>query len=181
MNPKTTAAHPQYAPAETRHRLSHWQALGVVAADLPPCSVAAAYARATGHPPARDRQTRIYSQAEIAAVLAELERQPSTRPAPEPPPPAPPLDPLPVIWWAALERLGLPSTRMLLLQQCELAALRPSTYARREPAELVAVVRVRANWAPMVRNRGELVANALSRTLRRPTALELLLVAEVAQ
>jgi DNA polymerase-3 subunit gamma/tau len=94
-------------------------------------------------------------------------------------PPRPAADALAAIWWAALERLGLPSTRMLLSHQARLAGLAHSRYSRRADGELVARVSVRGNWLPMVQSRRELLANALTETLGRPVAVEL--VQEVAQ
>lgn len=177
MNPKPSATRPQLATAETRHRLSHWRALGLVPPDVAPCAIAAALTRLTGRPPARDRQTRIYTRGELLAALAELERTPAPRPRPAPPPvvapPRPAADALAAIWWAALERLGLPSTRMLLSHQARLAGLAHSRYARRADGELVARVSVRGNWLPMVTSRRDLVANALTETLARPVAVEL--------
>lgn len=153
-----------------RHRLAHWQALGVVPPGLAACSVAAAYVRATGRPPARDpakRASRAYSATELAAALAELGQSP--RPAPPPPPPA---DLLAVIWAASLQRLELPSTRMLLSHQAQLVELREG---RRE---LRAVVAVAASWLPLVKVRQQLIADALTEALARPVALELQEVAQ---
>lgn len=159
-----------------RRRLAHWQALGVVPPGLAACSVAAAYVRATGRPPARDpakRASRAYTAAELAAALAELGQSP--RPAPTPPPPA---DLLAVIWAASLQWLELPSTRMLLSQQCRLLDLRESTYSRRNPGELVARVAVVARWLPLVAARIHLIANAMGETLARPVAVALQEVAQ---
>lgn len=159
-----------------RRRLARWRALGVVPPGLTACTIAAAYIRATGRPPARDpdkRATRAYTAAELAAALAELGQSP--RPAPPPPPPA---DPLALIWAAALQRLELPSTRMLLSQQCRLLELRESTYSHRNPGELVARVAVVAQWLPLVKDRIHLIGNAMGDTLGRVVAIELQGVAQ---
>lgn len=149
-----------------RHRLAHWVVAGLVPPGLAPSAVAAAFVRATGRQPARDperRASRAYSAAELRQALAELGRSP--RPAPPPLPP--PADPLTVIWAASLQRVALPSTRMLLSQQCRLVALRESG------RELLALVAVRPDWLRMVAGRRDLVAAAMADTLARPVALEL--------
>ena len=77
------------APGE-RHRLAWWEVRGLLPPGLAPSAISAAYARATGRPPARDlerRVSRAYSAVELLAALAELERTRRRRPAP--PPPAP--------------------------------------------------------------------------------------------
>jgi hypothetical protein len=79
------------APGE-RHRLAWWEVRGLLPPGLAPSAISAAYARATGRPPARDlerRVSRAYSAVELLAALAELERTRRRRPAPPPPPPAP--------------------------------------------------------------------------------------------
>ena len=131
---------------------------------LTACTIAAAYIRATGRPPARDperRASRAYSWAELRLALAELGQ------APRPAAPPPPADPLALIWAAALQRLELPSTRMLLSQQAGLVGLQHCG------RDLRAVVAVRPDWLRMVASRRDLVADALAQTLCRPVALQL--------
>lgn len=105
----------QLAAAGERHRLSWWRRRGFLPRDLAPVTVAAAYTRATGRPPARDperKQFCAYSAGELRLALLEVERhgrlQPPQAPAPvaaapEPPPPAAPLHPAPA---AAVKQLG---------------------------------------------------------------------------
>jgi len=159
-----------------RRPLRDWLALGLVPPGLPPCAIAAALTRLTGRPPARDpqRRARTYSADELRLALAELGRSP--RPAAPPPPP--PADPLALVWAAALRRLELPSTRMLLSQQARLVALRHSSYACRGPGELVALVAVASGWLPVVASRRDLIGNALGEVLGRPVAVELRGVAQ---
>lgn len=150
-----------------RRRLAAWVAAGVAPPGLAPAAVAAAHARLTGRPPARDPDRsgayRVYSADELRAALIELGCR-SPRPAPPPPPP---LDPLPVIWQAAAQRLALPSARMLLLHQARLIAL------RERGRLVVAVIAVAPQWRPLIEARRALVARALADTLGRPVALEL--------
>lgn len=149
-----------------RRRLAAWVAAGVA-----PPAVAAAHLRISGRPAARDPerpQYRVYSADELRAALAELASR-SPRPAPPPPPP---LDPLPLIWQAAAQRLALPSTRMLMLHQARLIAL------RERGRLVVAVVAAAPQWLPVFEARRVLVAKALADTLARPVALELQEVAQ---
>jgi hypothetical protein len=154
-----------------RRRLAAWVAAGVAPPGLAPCTIAAAFVRATGRQPARDQQfrsIRAYSRDELQAALNELAGAP---PPPAPPPPPPPGDPLALmalIWHGALRRVPLPSTRMLLWQQCRLIGL------GEQGRELVARVAVVAQWLPMVKSRQEMVSQALADTLARPVALVLL-------
>ena len=155
-----------------RRRLAAWVAAGVAPPGLAPAAVAAAHLRVTGRPAARDSerpQYRVYSADELRAALIELAGR-SPRPAPPPPPP---LDPLPLIWRAAGQRLAMPSTRMLLSQQCRLLELRESTYSHRNPGELVARVAVVPRWLPLVKARIHLIGNAMGDTLGRVVAIEL--------
>jgi len=168
-----------------RHRLSWWAARGLLPQGLQPSTVAAAYTRATGRPPARDpdrKQSRAYSAWELLQALAQLSpplqplgaaaARPAPTAAPPPPPPAPPLprpvDPLAVIWARALQALQLPSTRMLLTQQARLEALRPNCWG-----DLVAVVAVAPDWLAMVRTREALLSAALVAAVGRPVRLVL--------
>lgn len=149
-----------------RRRLAAWVAAGVAPPGLAPAAVAAAHLRVTGCPAARDPerpQYRVYSADELRAALIELAAR-SPRPAPPPPPP---LDPLPLIWQAAAQRLALPTARMLLLHQARLIALR-------ERGRLVlAVVGAPPQWLPLLEARRGVIARALADTLARPVALEL--------
>ena len=170
---KDLAACATFGSRPPRHRLAHWVAAGCCPPDLAPAAVAAAFTRATGRPPARDperRASRAYSRDELALALAELRHRPT-------PPPAP-ADPLAVIWSAALQRLPYPSTRMLLLQQCRLLALRPSAYPLAVRGELVALVGAVPHWLPMVESRRHLIADALGETLGRVVPVELVEVAQ---
>lgn len=153
-----------------RFRLTHWQALGVVPAELPGATVARGYRLAYGRDPARDPErhtTRAYSRSELEAALIALER---CKPRQAPPPPA---DPLELLWEGALARLQLPSTRMLLSMECRLLQLRESTYPGRGPSELVAQVAVPSSWRELVASRIHLIGNALGEVLGRVVAVEL--------
>lgn len=161
-------------PEPMRRRLAYWIAVGAVPPDVPPTSIAAAHARLTGRPPARDperRANRAYSADELRMALAHLAERPP-RPTPPPPPQLPLVlvDPLALIWWATLQRL-LPSTRMLLGQQAQLVAL-----AEIEERQLRALVEVPSQWLPMVDDRRGLVVAALADTLSRSVQLELRVV-----
>jgi len=144
---------------ERRHRLAHWRLLGHAPYHLAPAAIAAAYVRATGRQPARDperRASRAYSLSELRLALAELGYC-------EPPPP--PADPLALIWAAVVARVALPSTRMLLSQQCRLQELRRDPSPLACPGGLIAVVAVRVGWFGMVRARVDLIGNALNEAL----------------
>lgn len=158
-----------------RRRLAAWVAAGVAPPGLAPAAVAAAHTRITGRPAARDPerpQYRVYSADELRAALAELASR-SPRPAPPPPKQAPPpVDPLPLIWWAAAVRMELPTARTLLSQQGRLIAL------RERGRLVVAVVAAAPQWLPLFEARRVLVAKALADTLARPVALELQGVAQ---
>ena len=178
------------AAADQRHRLSWWAARGLLPQGLQPGTIAAAYTRATGRPPARDAQKKqscAYSAWELLQALAQLSpplqplgaaaARPAPAAAPPPPPPAPPpprpvdplAEPLGAIWGRTLQALELPSTRMLLSQQARLEALRPNRWG-----ELVAVVAVAPDWLPMVQTRQALLSDALGRALdARPVWLVL--------
>lgn len=70
-----------------RCRLSVWAERGLLPQGVTPCTIAAAYVRATGQQPARDperRATRIYSALELLQALAQL--GPGFRLAPPAPP-----------------------------------------------------------------------------------------------
>lgn len=133
---------------------------------LAPAAVAAAHLRVSGRPAARDPQRpqyRVYSADELRAALVELAGR-SPRPAPPPPPP---LDPLPLLWQAAAQRLALPSNRLLLLHQGRLIAL------RERGRLVVAVIAAAPQWLPLIESRRGVIARALADTLARPVALEL--------
>jgi hypothetical protein len=122
--------------------------------------------RVSGRPAARDPQRpqyRVYSADELRAALVELAGR-SPRPAPPPPPP---LDPLPLLWQAAAQRLALPSNRLLLLHQGRLIAL------RERGRLVVAVIAAAPQWLPLIESRRGVIARALADTLARPVALEL--------
>jgi DNA polymerase-3 subunit gamma/tau len=150
---------------------------------LQPSTIAAAYTRATGRPPAQDperRQYKAYSAWELLQALAQLSAlgaaarpapaaaPPPPRPAPQPWPVDPLADPLEAIWRRTLQALELPSTRMLLSQQARLEAFRPNRWG-----DLVAVVMVAPDWLPMVRSREALVISALVAAVGRPVWLVL--------
>ncbi len=149
-----------------RRRLAAWVAAGVAPPGLAPAAVAAAHLRVSGRPAARDPQRpqyRVYSADELRAALVELAGR-SPRPAPPPPPP---LDPLPLLWQAAAQRLALPSNRLLLLHQGRLIAL------RERGRLVVAVIAAAPQWLPLIESRRGVIARALADTLARPVALEL--------
>ena len=181
VNPEALAA------ADQRHRLIWWVERGLLPRGLQPATIAAAYTRATGRPPARDperKASRAYSAVELLQALAQLkpplqplsaagpQPAPTTAAAPPPPPPPPlvdPLaDPLEVIWRRTLQALELPSTRMLLSQQAQLLALRPNQWG-----DLAAVVAVAPDWLAMVRTREALLGAALVAAVGRPVWLVL--------
>ena len=152
---------------ERRHRLAHWRLLGHAPYHLAPAAIAAAYVRATGRQPARDperRASRAYSFSELQLALAELGYC-------DPPPP--PADPLALIWAAVVARVALPSTRMLLSQQCRLQELRRDPSPLACPGGLIAVVAVRVGWFGMVRARVDLIGNALNEALAGCVVVEL--------
>ena len=154
-----------------RFRLAHWQALGAVPAQLPGATVARGYRLAYGRPPARDPERRAccaYSRRELTEALAALGYRLPRRPAP--PPPA---DPLELIWRAALLRLQLPSTRMLLAHHGRLLQLRDSASPLASPGELEAEVAVRAMWWGLAAGRVDLIGNALGEVLGRVVAVDL--------
>ena len=157
-----------------RFRWAVWHRRGMVPADLPPVTLARGYRLAHGgREPARDperRACRAYSAAELAAALAAL-GYPSPHPTPPPPPPA---ELLGLLWWAALQRVQLPSTRMLLCHQARLLEL--SETGR---GELLALVEVAPSWLPMVESRRGLVVDALAETMTRRVALQLVAQPEV--
>jgi len=173
------------AAADQRHRLSWWAARGLLPQGLQPGTIAAAYTRATGRPPARDAQKKqfcAYSAWELLQALAQLSpplqplgaaaARPAPAAAPPPPPPPRPVDPLAeplgAIWGRTLQALELPSTRMLLSQQARLEALRPNCWG-----DLVAVVAVAPDWLPMVQTREALLSAALVAAVGRPVRLVL--------
>lgn len=162
--PQQPSARAGSGPVQTldqRHRLSHWAALGLLP-DVTGCSVAAAYIRATGRTPARDPKLhsyRVYSRWELQLALAELGLQ--LRTAPPPPDPA-----LPLIWAAAIARLPLPSTRMLLSREAWLRSL------QEVGGRVVAQVVVEPAWRTTVKSRCCCLAVALSETLACPVAVE---------
>ena len=138
----------------------------MVPPDLPPATLARGFRQAYGRDPARDperRACRAYSAAELTAALAALGHEPPGPPAP------PPGQLLRLIWSAALLRLPLPSTRVLLAHQAELLELREAA-----GRELLAVVEVAPSWLPLVQSRRALLVEALAETMGRPALLQLL-------
>jgi hypothetical protein len=128
--------------------------------------VAAAHLRVSGRPAPHDphrRGYRVYSADELRAALTELAGR---SPRPDPPPP-PQLDPLSLIWQATVQRLALPSTRMLLSRQVRLIGLHDQGQL------VVAVIAVSACWFAVVEARRDMVVRVLTETLARPVALEL--------
>lgn len=160
-----------------RHRLSWWADQGLLPQGVKPATIAAAYARATGCPPARDpekKATRSYSGPELLQAFGQLIPAPPPEPkAWEAPPPAPkpPADGLAEIWQRGLMALELPSARMLLNHQAQLLSLSPSFYRLAGPDELVALIRVTDNWLPMVRSRRDYLSRALGKTLGCPVCI----------
>lgn len=153
-----------------RRRLAAWLALGVLPAGLAPCSIAAAHARITGQPPARDarrRQSRAYSYAELARALAALGFQPLR----QPPPPDPKHPALACVWGAVLDRVPLSSTRMLLSQQAALVELRSSGWGASRVVD--AVVEVAPSWLAMVESRAVLIFEAVEAVLGGRVSLQL--------
>ena len=153
-----------------RRRLATWLALGVLPAGLAPCSIAAAHTRITGQPPARDArrsQSRAYSYAELARALAALGFQPLR----QPPPPDPKHPALACVWAAVLDRVPLPSTRMLLSQQAALVELRCSSWGSSRVVD--AVVEVAPSWLPMVESRSDLIFEAVEVVLGGRVSLQL--------
>ena len=84
-----------------------------------------------------------------------------------------PADPLELIWSAALQRLKLPSLRMLLFHQARLLRFQGSAYADAAPDQLVALVAVAPTWLVLAASRRELITAALAEVLGRPVAVEL--------
>ena len=161
QQPSARAGSGPVQPLDQRHRLSHWASLGLLP-HVKGCSVAAAYTRATGRRPARDPKLhsyRVYSRWELQLALAELGLQ--LRTAPPPPDPA-----LPLIWAAAIARLPLPSTRMLLSREAWLRSLQEVS------GRVVAEVVVSPAWRTTVKSRCYCLAVALSETLACPVAVE---------
>lgn len=148
-----------------RLRLADWAAHGLeLPPDLPPATIAKAYRQTFGTDPARDhqhRQSRAYSWRELFSCLGTIAGV------------AVPPDPIPDLWAAALQRLALPSTRMLLSQQAQLLEVGPSAFASNEPRELVARVAVSPDWLPLVEARAELLTNALTEAIGLPCAVDL--------
>jgi hypothetical protein len=186
------------AAADQRHRLSWWAARGLLPQGLQPSTIAAAYTRATGRPPARDpdrKQSRAYSAWELLQALAQLSpplqplgaaaARPAPAAAPPPPPPATPpprpvdplAEPLGAIWGRTLQALELPSTRMLLIHQARLLELRQSRYPQ-APGEVLALVAVASNWLAIVATRRHLIAQALAEVLGVPVCVALIAAGE---
>jgi hypothetical protein len=78
-----------------------------------------------------------------------------------------PVDPLALLWSMALQRLSLPSTRMLLSEQTEFVELIET------PTQLVAVVEVPQRWAGFTQSHRPLLERALGEVLERPLTVEI--------
>ena len=161
--PKRPAPPPKAAPCPTdteRHRLTVWAARGWLPDGVAPSSIAAAYRRRFGVEPRRDdacHTFRAYSLRELGQALGELGR------AFEP-------EPLRKVWDRALERVALPSTRILLSQQARLMEVRGGPGM---PGTLFVVVAVASNWLEMVQSRRQLLSDALADALGQPVAMAL--------
>jgi hypothetical protein len=152
--------------APPRFRFAEWQRRGMLPPGLNPATLAKGYRWAHGgRSPYRDperRACRAYSEVELRLALAALQRIPAPPPRPRPTPPAHRrLPTLSELWVAVLQRLPLPSTRMLLLQQTRLALLANGT----------ALVEVVPNWLPLVRSRLQLLRAAFAAQLGYPVAV----------
>jgi hypothetical protein len=119
---------------------------------MAPVTLARGYRLAFGgRDPHRDperRASRAYTERELQLALRALERPCQSERLQE-------------IWLGTLERLQLPSTRMLLRQKARLVLLVDGT----------AVVEVASHWLPMVRSRLQLLLEALSAELGYPAGL----------
>lgn len=141
--------------APPRFRFAEWQRRGMLPQGLNPCTLAKGYRWAHGgRSPHRDperRACRAYSEAELRQAMAALR--------------APWLDlgELGWIWGAVLQRLQLPSTRLLLSQQARLVLLANGT----------ALVEVVPSWLPVVRSRLQLLGEAFAAELGHPIAVVL--------
>jgi DNA polymerase-3 subunit gamma/tau len=100
---------------------------------------------------------RAYSLRELGQALGELGR------AFEP-------EPLRKVWDRALERVALPSTRILLSQQARLMEVRGPVGMT---GDLFVVVAVASNWLEIVRSRRRLLSDALAAALGQPVAMAL--------
>ena len=78
-----------------------------------------------------------------------------------------PVDPLVLLWSSVLQRLPLPSTRLLLSHQSELVELIET------PEHLVAVVEVAERWAGFTQSRCRPLEQVLGEVLARPVAVRL--------
>lgn len=142
------------SPQGPRLRWAEWLRRGMVPHALPPATLARGYRLAFGgRQPARDPERHAccaYSELELRLALQALGR----------PGPAQQLG---GIWAAVLQRLQLPSTRMLLSQQARLVLLANGT----------ALVEVEPSWLAMASSRRELLAAAFAAELGHPVALTL--------
>jgi DNA polymerase-3 subunit gamma/tau len=125
---------------------------------LAPASIARGFRQRFGQPPRRDpsrRACRAYSMRELGASLGALGL-------------AFPADPLAELWAAALDRVELPSSRMLLSQQARLLRL----------DERRAVVAVAHPWGAMAQARLPLLEQALADAIGSPRVVVLELLPE---
>lgn len=142
------------SPHGPRLRWAEWLRRGLVPAGLPPATLARGYRLAFGGlQPARDPERHAcctYSELELRLALQALGR----------PGPAQQLG---GIWAAVLQRLPLPSTRMLLKQQARLILLTAAD----------ALVEVEPSWLAMASSRRDLLREAFAAELGHPVALTL--------
>ena len=151
--------------SQPRFRFAEWQRRGVLPDGLSPATLAHGFRRAHGGlEPPRDPQrpgTRAYSELEVALALAALGALSAPDPAAQ----------LERVWAAVLQRLELPSTRMLLLQRGRLARV----------FDRAALVQVEANWLPLMRSRLRWLHRAFEAELGYPFAVILAGGLEVGQ
>ena len=134
-----------------RFRFAEWQRRGVLPQGLNPCTLAKGYRWAHGgrspHPDPERRASRAYSEAELRLALEALALSSEQL--------------LGEIWAAVLQRLQLPSTRMLLSQQARLALLANGT----------ALVEVVPSWLPCAQSRLPWLREAFEAELGHPIAV----------
>jgi len=148
-------------PDAQRLRLADWAARGMVPRGLAPATVARGFRQRFGLPPRRDparRASCAYTERELGASLGALGL-------------AFPANPLAEVWAATLDRVELPSTRMLLSQQARLLRL----------DDRRAVVGIAHPWGEMAQARLPLLEVALAAAIGSPRAVVLELLEGVAQ
>ena len=134
-----------------RFRFAEWQRRGMLPPGLRPATLAKGYRWAHGgRSPYRDperRACRAYNELELRLALEALALSSEQL--------------LAGIWAAVLQRLGLPSTRMLLSQQARLALLANGT----------ALVDVVPSWLLCAQSRRHLLREAFEAELGHPIAV----------